>query len=141
MRTQINQVLAQSMSLNLRTRIAMPEVSQLAQIFRRRSGFDEALPHRAKITKNLDRILSSKLHVLRVLRGRYLWLSAELSLARFAILDPPSSILGGCGVAALYFCGEYFNMLRSNVYALVRSVNLPGRPANAKFGHSSTCAS
>jgi hypothetical protein len=61
-----------------------------------------------KVTKNLDRIFGAKLHVLRVLRGHIYGSVPNLSLARFAILDPPSSILGGCGVAALSFCGECF---------------------------------
>jgi len=61
-----------------------------------------------KLTKNLDRIFGSKLHVLRVLRGHIYDSVPNLSLARFAILDPPSSILGGCDVAALCFCGDYF---------------------------------
>jgi hypothetical protein len=58
-----------------------------------------------KVTKNLDRIVGSKLHVLR---GHIYGSVPNLSLARFAILDPPSTILGGCGLAALCFCGEYF---------------------------------
>jgi hypothetical protein len=57
-----------------------------------------------KVTKDLNKIFEAKLRVLHVLRGVICGSVPNFSSARFAILDPPSSIFGlyfGCGFAAL----------------------------------------
>jgi hypothetical protein len=120
---RVNKFLFKKFSELCEPRIAMPE--SFRSLRKSSDDVQDSTKHflTTKITKNLDRIFSSKLHVLRVLRGHIYGSVPNLSLARFAILDPPSSILVGCGVAALCFCSEYFFIFdRTSMLWLDRSI-------------------